>query len=255
MQRRQRSDEVVLPHGLQVQPGVTGDAAYECSVQRSVGGLRQPLVRRQALEDDPARDLGKGRQLGHRFFLSPHEVQPLPDDGPDAPPRRILVAGIGNVFMGDDGFGVEVARRLARRTLPDGVDVVDFGIRGMDLAYALTSGYEAAILVDATARGQPPGTLEVIELEFDAGDDVPVQAHVMDPVRVLMLAARLGPLPAKMLVVGCEPDTVIEVDAGESLTSALSAPVRAALQPAVDLVEALLLDELRPCAQEGGDQP
>ena len=78
-------------------------------------------------------------------------------------PARILIAGIGNIFLGDDAFGVEVARRLVRRRLPDGVRVVDFGIRGLDLTYALLDGYEAVILVDAAPRGGPPGTLYVLE--------------------------------------------------------------------------------------------
>src|SRR6516225_7125141 len=76
---------------------------------------------------------------------------------------RILVAGIGNIFLGDDAFGVEVARRLAARPQPDGVRVADFGIRGIDLTYALLDGYETVILVDATPRGGQPGTLYVIE--------------------------------------------------------------------------------------------
>ena len=89
------------------------------------------------VEDDPGRDLGERRQPGHRFFFAPDEVEPLPAPAPAAPAVRVLVAGIGNVFLGDDGFGVALAGRLARRELPAGVEVVDFGIRGMDLAYAL----------------------------------------------------------------------------------------------------------------------
>lgn len=103
------------------------------------------------LEDDPGRDLGEARFLGHRFFFSPkrwsRSMWSLPVG------RRILVAGIGNVFLGDDGFGVEVVRRLAGRGLPEGVEVKDFGIRGMDLAYALQDDYELVVFVDATPRG------------------------------------------------------------------------------------------------------
>ena len=105
--------------------------------------------------------------------------------------RSILVAGIGNVFLADDGFGVEVARRLAERELPAGVKVADFGIRGMDLAYELQEDYDAAILVDAVPRGQPPGTLFVIEPELDAAEPA-LDAHAMDPVRVLGAGARAG---------------------------------------------------------------
>ena len=130
------------------------------------------------VEDDPGRDLGAARSLGHRFFFAPTEVEPLPDAA--RPARRVLVAGIGNVFLGDDGFGVALAGRLARHALPPGVDVADFGIRGMDLAYALGDGYDAAVLLDAAPRGEPPGTLSVIEPEIEEGE-VPIDAHGMDP--------------------------------------------------------------------------
>ena len=94
----------------------------------------------------------------------------------------MLVAGIGNVFLGDDGFGVALAGRLARGEPQPGVEVVDFGIRGMDLAYALLGDYDAAILLDATPRGGPPGTLYVIEPEIE-GVEAPPDAHGMDPVQ------------------------------------------------------------------------
>src|SRR4051812_30116954 len=102
-------------------------------------------------DDDPGRDLGELRMPGHRFFFVPDEVEPLQG-------ARILVAGIGNVFMADDGFGVALAERLARRALPEGVEVVDYGIRGMDLAYALGDGWDAVLLLDAAPRGDAPGT-------------------------------------------------------------------------------------------------
>ena len=119
------------------------------------------------LDDDPGRDLGLLRQPGHRFFFDVDEIEVLPPEQQtqtrrSAPPR-ILVAGIGNIFMGDDAFGVEVARRLSQRTLPAGVRVSDFGIRGFDLAYALQDGYETTILIDACPRGEEPGTLFVVE--------------------------------------------------------------------------------------------
>src|SRR5262249_15201119 len=109
---------------------------------------------------------------------------------------RILVAGVGNIFLGDDAFGVEVARRLARRPLPPEVRVVDFGIRGLDLTYALLDGYETVVLVDAAPRGGPPGTLYVLEPEPGeppAGEAGPLfEMHSLDPVKVLRLAAALG---------------------------------------------------------------
>jgi hydrogenase maturation protease len=193
------------------------------------------------VEDDPGRDLGDRRQPGHRFFFAPDEVEPL-DDGAaaPAPPRRILVAGIGNVFLGDDGFGVALADRLARRALPAGVEVVDFGIRGMDLAYAMLDGYDAVVLLDAAPRGRAPGTLYVIEPDLD-GDEVAVDTHGMDPVKVLALVRALGGSPPRTLVVGCEPQTLLTGDE-EAVVAAVSEPVRAALDEAVLLVEGLLED-------------
>jgi hydrogenase maturation protease len=172
-------------------------------------------------------------QADRRFFFAPAEVEPVLD-------RRILVAGIGNVFLGDDGFGVELAGRLAGRPLPDGVEVVDFGIRGMDLAYALLEGYDVAVLLDATPRGDPPGTLYVIEPDVAAIDVAP-DAHGMDPATVLALVRTLGGTPPRTLVVGCEPQTRMSAE-DEEIVGVLSEPVRAALDEAVRLVDALLED-------------
>ncbi|MGI8804701.1 MAG: hydrogenase maturation protease, partial [Thermoleophilaceae bacterium] len=201
------------------------------------------------IEDDPGRDLGERRQPGHRFFYALDEVEPLPDDEQEPiAQKRVLVAGIGNVFLGDDGFGVEAATRLARRKLPRGVDVVDFGIRGMDLAYALQEGYEAAIFIDATPRCDAPGTLYVIEPELDT-DDVSPEAHGMDPVKVLALAKTLGRVPDRILVVGCEPQTRLSVES-EELVMELSEPVRASIDEAVRLVESLLGELLESTQSE-----
>jgi hydrogenase maturation protease len=191
------------------------------------------------VEDDPGRDLGEERRPGHRFFFSPEEVEPVRDDPLGRPAaRRILVAGIGNVFLGDDGFGVALAARLAQRTLPPGVEVVDFGIRGMDLAYALGEGYDAVVLLDAAPRDERPGTLSVIEAEIDEAD-VAVDAHGMDPVKVLALARALGGSPPRTLVVACEPQTRMTGDEDDVVFD-LSEPVRAALGDAERLVESLL---------------
>jgi len=163
---------------------------------------------------------------------------------------RVLVAGIGNVFLGDDGFGVEVARRLAGRVLPQDVRVVDFGIRGLDLVFALLDAvYECVILVDAVPRGEPPGTLYVIEPEWDAsapaGSEpgpgaaslLPLETHALDPARVLRTVAALGGRPGRIVLVGCEP-TPVDPDADPVME--LSAPVRAAAGEAAALVEALV---------------
>jgi hydrogenase maturation protease len=200
------------------------------------------------LEDDPGRDLGERRQPGHRFFFTPAELEPLA--GAPPPSLRVLVAGIGNVFMADDGFGVEVAHRLAARELPAGVDVVDFGIRGMDLVFALGEGYDVAVFVDAVPRGEPPGTLFVIEPELGEEEGpVMLDAHGMDPVKVLALAGQLGPVPERILVVGCEPGVRMSGDE-DDLVGDLSEPVHAAVDPAVELVEAVL-SEVLP-TQQGG---
>jgi len=183
------------------------------------------------VDDDPGRDLGAAAFLAHRFFFAPEEVEPLA-------PRRLLVAGIGNVFLGDDGFGVALAERLAARTLPAGVEVVDYGIRGMDLAYALGDGYDAVVLLDAAPTGKPPGTLSLIEPEL-ALVEPSIDAHGMDPVKVLGLVRALGgPLP-RTFVVACAPAFVASEEA-EDVVAELSPPVRAALDAGVELVESLL---------------
>ncbi len=156
---------------------------------------------------------------------------------------RILVAGIGNVFLGDDGFGVETARRLAARPLPDGVRVVDFGIRGMDLVYALLDSYDAVIFLDTASRGEPPGTLTLIEPEIDPSVPMTLDAHGMDPVKVLALARGLGAPPTRILLVACEPGFLPPAES-EDVVMALSAPVQAAVEAAVQRVEALI-EEIR----------
>jgi hydrogenase maturation protease len=161
---------------------------------------------------------------------------------PPTPDRaRILIAGIGNIFLGDDAFGVEVVQRLARQPLPEGVRVVDFGIRGLDLAYALLDRYEAVILVDAIPRGGEPGTLYVVEPEVGpavaAAEEPPVmETHNMDPARVLRLVAALGGELPRVLVVGCEPQIPADED---DMAPDMSPPVRAAVERAVGLVESL----------------
>ncbi|WP_243716630.1 hydrogenase maturation protease [Actinomadura sp. KC345] len=194
-----------------------------------------------AVDDDPGRGLGARNQLGHRFFVGPDEVEPLADGEPS---RTVLVAGIGNVFHGDDGFGVEVVRRLERRPLPKGVDVTDFGIRGIDLMYALGDGYETVVLVDAAERGHAPGTVSLIEPDAAGGLDfggVAVDAHGLDPAKVLRLARDNGRAPSRILLVACEPSSRT-TDATWEME--LSAAVGAAVDEAVALIERLLGGEL-----------
>ena len=146
---------------------------------------------------------------------------------------RILVAGVGNIFLGDDGFGVEVAQSLSRRQLPETVTVKDFGIRGFDLAYALLDPWDGVIIVDALPRGEAPGTLYVIEPDRSGAAEADINPHGMDPVRVLNLAASLGTISARVLVVGCEPN-----DFGDELEGrmGLSSPVQAAVEEACNTV-------------------
>jgi hydrogenase maturation protease len=214
---------------------IAGKLAVVDGIHETMEGSVQLAV---VVEDDPGRELGHKRQPGHRFFFSPDDVEPLAQAPP--PARRVLVAGIGNIFMGDDGFGVEVARRLAERELPRGAEVSDFGIRGLDLVYALGEGYDAAVFVDAVPRGEAPGTLFLIEPDLEPSDEpVALDAHGMDPVKVLALAAQLGSVPERVLVVGCEPTNVMTGDE-EELVGELSEPVMAAVDEAVALVESVL---------------
>lgn len=146
----------------------------------------------------------------------------------------ILVAGVGNVFLGDDGFGVEVVRRLAGR-LP-GVRVADFGIRGFDLAMALLEPHELVVLVDAVRRGGEPGTLYVLEVG-DAPGPTDFAAHGMDPAQVLRNVRAMGGSPGRVMLVGCEPG-----DFGEM--GRLSPTVEAAVDEAARMVESLVRREV-----------
>jgi hydrogenase maturation protease len=155
---------------------------------------------------------------------------------------RILIACVGNIFLGDDGFGVEVARRLAGRPLPEGVVLKDFGIRGFDLTYALLDGYDLTILVDACQRGAPPGTLYVIEPDPVDPDErvaapAPLEMHGMNPMNVLRMVRSMGGEAKRILVVGCEP---AELGSDEDGKLGLSEPVEGAVDEAVALVEKLV---------------
>ncbi len=220
-------------------------------------------------EDQAAGDLHTGH--GRFFYFYPEEVEPLESGerrsygatptvgraglgrggGPDpvaagskplsenqtdvgARPHT-LIAGVGNVFLGDDGFGVEVARRLASVRLPDGVRAADFGIRGIHLAYELLEGYESTILVDATPRGGEPGTVYLIEPDLeDLGEGSgPADAHGMDPRTVFAMLKTLGGTPGRVRIVGCEPARTEE-------EMGLSEPVSAAVNEAVRMILDLL---------------
>jgi hydrogenase maturation protease len=152
------------------------------------------------------------------------------------PEKQILVAGIGNAWLGDDGFGGEVVKRLEARTLPAGVTVADFGTGGLDLAYEVMRGYDGLVLVDLSRQGGEPGTLYVMEPDEDdiaAGieDGELLDPHGMDPQTVLRFVRAVGGWPGKVVVIACEPAEVGEMGFG------LSSEVSAAVDGAVDLVE------------------
>ena len=156
--------------------------------------------------------------------------------------KAILVAGVGNIFNGDDAFGVEVVRRLAQRKLPDGVRAIDFGIRGIDLTYALLDGYGALVLVDTAQRGELPGTISIVEPDLAEPpgppdpEDLMLSPHELDPARVLRLAAALGGGCKRVRLVACEPLTF----GGEEGAMGLSEPVAAAIDAAVETIDALI---------------
>jgi hydrogenase maturation protease len=156
-------------------------------------------------------------------------------------PDRILVAGIGNIFLGDDAFGVEVVRELAKQELPGEVKVMDIGIRSYDLAYAILDGYGATILVDTTARGNPPGTLYLIEPDQEElerlEEEVP-DGHNLGPLQVLRLVRSLGGDIARLYLVGCEP-AVLETEDGQI---GLSEAVQAAVPQAIEMIRTLITD-------------
>lgn len=221
---------------------LAGKTAVVEAIEQDYEGKAHVCV---VLDDDPGRDIGLMRQPGHRFFFTPEEVEPLPqgqgkESALTAKPR-ILVAGIGNIFLGDDAFGVEVVRCLSARTLPEGVRVCDFGIRGYDLAYALLDGYETTILVDACPRGETAGTLFVIEPNPDdlgnsENEESPADAHTMNPLNVLRLASSMGGPLKRVLLVGCEPGTF----GPEEGQMGLSQPIALAVDEAVKLIESLI---------------
>jgi hydrogenase maturation protease len=218
------------PGGDTFDLALVGQTALVEAIEQDYDGRFHLAV---VLESDPGKDLGFLRQPGHRFFFTPEEVEAIHEP-------RILVAGIGNIFLGDDAFGVEVVRRLGE--FPPGVTVRDYGIRSYDLAYALLDGYDAIILVDAAARGGQPGTLYLIEPDMSGAPEQPpaADAHSMNPASVLQLAKTLGTVSARILVLGCEP-AGIGGDQGEiGLSEAVSAAVPAAAERIGQLVANIL---------------
>ena len=181
------------------------------------------------LDDDPASDMLEWQ--GRFLYFHPDEIEVLTDTST----QRVLVAGIGNIFLGDDGFGVEVVKHIDSSDLPTGTTVTDFGIRGVHLAYELLEGYDALVLIDAMPLGEPPGTVAIFEPDIDDIDPAGVDAHSMNPAVVLGLLAGLGGNVPKVVIVGCQPLTLDE-------GIGLSEPVAAAVIPAAETVRRVLTD-------------
>jgi len=165
--------------------------------------------------------------------------------------KRMLIAGIGNIFHGDDAFGVEVVWRLKQRTWFDDVDVIDFGIRAYDLAYALIEDYKMIVMIDAVPMHKAPGTVCLIEPDLNQLEALGCYAldpHLMNPVSVLRLAQSLGGISARLFLIGCEP-SVLRSDDGEL---GLSKPVQAAVPRAITLAQSLMkLMKLRKKKEAG----
>ena len=221
-------------------------AAIESIEQDYEGKLHVCVV----VDDDPGRDMGLMRQPGHRFFFASSEVQPVAKDEqpPSSETKKILIAGIGNIFLGDDGFGVEVASRLANQSFPSGVRVTDFGIRGLDLAYALMDGYATTILVDAYPGEGQPGTLFVVEPDSSELNSVGtspgfIEPHAMNPINVLRMAKSMGGELKQVLVVGCVPATLGPEEGRMGLSEAVAAGVDEAVKLIHSLVTRILAEE------------
>jgi len=153
--------------------------------------------------------------------------------------KRVMIAGVGNMFMKDDGFGGAVIQKMLHKKFPEGVEVKDFGTGGLKLAYDLMRGYDGLILLDASARGEKPGTLYVIEpnhedIDPDLEQGGPIDPHGADPATVLRFVKSIGSWPGKVVIVACEPATVDDFEIG------LSEPVNAAIENAIGMVEEIV---------------
>ena len=155
--------------------------------------------------------------------------------------KRVMIAGVGNMFMKDDGFGGAVIKKMLHKKFPEGVEIKDFGTGGLKLAYDLMRGYDGLILLDASSRGEKPGTLYVIEpdqndINPNLEEGGPIDPHGADPATVLRFVKSIGSWPGKVIIVACEPEVVDDFDIG------LSEPVNAAIEKAVEMVEEIVQD-------------
>jgi hydrogenase maturation protease len=162
-------------------------------------------------------------------------------------PKQVLIAGIGNAWQRDDGFGSEVARRLEGRELPEGIAVIDFGTGGLDLAYQVMYGYDGLLMIDVSRQGGSPGTLYVMEVDEDevpggsVEDGEVLNPHAMDPETVLRFIKITGGWPGKVVIVACEPETVEEMGVG--LSPVVEEAVERAVELVVETAKELLTDE------------
>jgi hydrogenase maturation protease len=255
--------EVKPGNRVRLRPGKRGDVmdialagktAMIESIEQDYEGKFHVCV---VADDDPGRDIGMMRQPGHRFFFDPEEIELLPPDDAEQPAGAdvpsILIAGIGNIFLGDDAFGVEVIQQLRGVEWPQRVKTVDFGIRGFDLAYALLDGSDVTILVDACPRGGKPGSVYVIEPDLNALDTVGrepafVDGHSMNPMNVIRMAKSMGDGLKRILLVGCEPETL----GPEEGLMGLSEPVAAAVGEAANVIQSLV-EKIRKGEWPGSD--
>lgn len=154
--------------------------------------------------------------------------------------HSILVACIGNIFLGDDGFGCAVACELASMEVPPQAEVIDYGIRGLDLAYALLGPYKTVILVDAISRGEEPGTVYLLQPLLADGasePEVALDPHSMDPMHLMAMARSLGEITAEIYIVGCEPlDLGDEFEGRMSLSETVKAAVPEGARAVIDLI-------------------
>jgi hydrogenase maturation protease len=214
---------------------LAGKTAVIVSIEED---LERQIYVSVAVDDDPGQDLGLTGKPGHRFYFRPDEVEIVesrPGQG-EKQSQGVLVAGVGNIFFGDDAFGVEVVRRLAERSFPADIVIKDVGIRGFDLACAMQDGYDTVILVDAVGRGSQPGTLHVLELDPETAQ-LPGQPemHHLDPPQVFKLVRHMGGRFPRVLLVGCEPATL-------EPAADLSEPASHAVTKAIAVIQSLIAE-------------
>ncbi|MGH7581922.1 MAG: hydrogenase maturation protease [Gemmatimonadales bacterium] len=214
---------------------LAGRTATVESIEMDLEGTPHLVI---SVDDNPVGEFPGHRMLVHRFFFGTDEVEPLDDGRHAETSARILVAGIGNIFLGDDGFGVAVVNHLLAAGPIDGADVIDFGIRGLELAHALGE-YDIAILVDAAPRGASPGTVTALAPDDAWTAPTEIESPALDPVKVLALGRALGPMPSVVRVVAVEPAIIGGPD---EVLARLSLPVGAAVAPAADLVKSLVAE-------------